>query len=64
MGSIGTPIVAIESGYVEACGWNMYGGWRIGTRSFDGKRYYYYAHLRKTILTMTSMRGKSSPPAR
>lgn len=47
MGSIGTPIVAIESGYVEACGWNMYGGWRIGIRSFDGKRYYYYAHLRK-----------------
>ena len=47
MGSIGTPIIAIESGYVEACGWNMYGGWRIGIRSFDGKRYYYYAHLRK-----------------
>lgn len=23
------------------------GGWRIGIRSFDGKRYYYYAHLRK-----------------
>lgn len=47
MGSIGTPIIAIESGYVEACGWNMYGGWRIGIRSFDGKRYYYYAHMRK-----------------
>ncbi len=47
MGSVGTPIVAIESGYVEACGWNMYGGWRIGIRSYDGKRYYYYAHLRK-----------------
>lgn len=47
MGSIGTPIVAIEDGYVEALGWNMYGGWRIGIRSFDGKRYYYYAHLRK-----------------
>jgi len=25
MGSIGTPIIAIESGYVEACGWNQYG---------------------------------------
>ena len=25
----------------------MYGGWRVGIRSFDGKRYYYYAHLRK-----------------
>lgn len=24
MGSIGTPIIAIESGYVEACGWNQY----------------------------------------
>ena len=47
MGSTGTPIIAIESGYVEACGWNAYGGWRIGIRSFDGKRYYYYAHLRK-----------------
>ncbi len=47
MGSIGTPIVAIESGYVESLGWNMYGGWRIGIRSFDKKRYYYYAHLRK-----------------
>lgn len=22
-------------------------GWRVGIRSFDGKRYYYYAHLRK-----------------
>lgn len=47
MGSIGTPIIAVESGYVEAIGWNQYGGWRIGIRSFDGKRYYYYAHLRK-----------------
>lgn len=47
MGSIGTPIVAIEGGYVEVMGWNQYGGWRIGIRSFDEKRYYYYAHLRK-----------------
>lgn len=47
MGSVGTPIVAVESGYVEAAGWNVYGGWRIGIRSFDGKRYYYYAHLRR-----------------
>lgn len=47
MGSIGTPIIAVESGIIEACGWNQYGGWRIGIRSFDGKRYYYYAHLRK-----------------
>ena len=47
MGSIGTPIIAVESGYVENLGWNQYGGWRVGIRSFDGKRYYYYAHLRK-----------------
>lgn len=47
MGSIGTPIIAIESGIVENIGWNQYGGWRIGIRSFDTKRYYYYAHLRK-----------------
>lgn len=46
-GSVGAPVIAMESGYVEALGWNQYGGWRIGIRSFDGKRYYYYAHLRK-----------------
>lgn len=47
LGQVGTPIIAIESGYVEALGWNQYGGWRIGIRSFDGRRYYYYAHLRQ-----------------
>lgn len=47
MGQIGTPIIAVESGYVEAIGWNRYGGWRIGIRSVDKKRYYYYAHLRQ-----------------
>ncbi|HJB25397.1 MAG TPA: M23 family metallopeptidase [Firmicutes bacterium] len=47
LGSIGTPITAVESGIVECIGWNQYGGWRIGIRSFDKKRYYYYAHLRK-----------------
>lgn len=47
MGSAGTPIVAVESGIVEAMGWNRYGGWRIGIRSTDNKRYYYYAHLQK-----------------
>lgn len=49
MGLVGTPIVAIESGYVEAIGWNQYGGWRLGIRSFDKKRYYYYAHLRQNF---------------
>lgn len=47
MGGLGTPIVAVESGVVEAMGWNRYGGWRVGIRSFDGRRYYYYAHLQK-----------------
>lgn len=47
MGQTGTPVIAVESGTVEALGWNQYGGWRIGIRSFDKKRYYYYAHLRK-----------------
>lgn len=47
MGSVGTPIIAVESGIVQVMGWNQYGGWRIGIRSFDTKRYYYYAHLRK-----------------
>lgn len=49
MGQVGTPIIAIESGYVEALGWNQYGGWRIGIRSVDKKRYYYYAHLRQNF---------------
>lgn len=43
----GTPVIAVESGVVEALGWNQYGGWRIGIRSFDSHRYYYYAHLRQ-----------------
>lgn len=47
MGGLGAPIVAVEGGVIEAMGWNRYGGWRIGIRSFDSKRYYYYAHLQK-----------------
>lgn len=47
MGGLGTPIVAVEGGIVEAMGWNRYGGWRVGIRSADSKRYYYYAHLQK-----------------
>lgn len=49
MGNVGAPIIAVEGGVVEAVGWNIYGGWRIGIRSFDKKRYYYYAHLRKNF---------------
>lgn len=47
MGAVGTPVCAVEGGTVTELGWNKYGGWRIGIRSFDGKRSYYYAHLRK-----------------
>ena len=47
MGGLGTPIVAVEGGVIEAMGWNRYGGWRIGIRSFDSERYFYYAHLQK-----------------
>lgn len=47
MAATGTPVIAIETGIVEVMGWNQYGGWRIGIRSLDKKRYYYYAHLRQ-----------------
>ena len=47
MAATGTPVICIEEGIVEVMGWNQYGGWRIGIRSLDKKRYYYYAHLRQ-----------------
>ncbi len=47
MCAVGTPIICVEDGTVECMGWNQYGGWRIGIRSNDKKRYYYYAHLRQ-----------------
>ncbi len=47
MAATGTPVIAVESGVVECMGWNRYGGWRIGIRSADKKRYWYYAHLRQ-----------------
>lgn len=47
MSATGTPVIAVEGGVVECMGWNMYGGWRIGIRSHDSKRYWYYAHLRQ-----------------
>jgi len=46
-GSTGAPIIAMEGGIITELGWNRYGGWRIGIKSHDTKRYYYYAHLRK-----------------
>jgi murein DD-endopeptidase MepM/ murein hydrolase activator NlpD len=47
MAPVGTVVRAMEEGVVEVMGWNRFGGWRVGIRSFDGIRYYYYAHLRK-----------------
>ena len=41
MAAVGTPVIAVESGTVEIMGWNQYGGWRVGIRSADKKRYYY-----------------------
>ena len=59
MGQVGTPVIAVESGYVEALGWNQYGGWRIGIRSFDKKRYYYYAHLRQNYPYQSNLKEGS-----
>ena len=65
MGALGTPIVAVEAGTVEAMGWNQYGGWRVGIRSLDSRRYYYYAHLQKdTPSPPASRREIRSRPAR
>ena len=47
-GGIGTPIIAVEGGTITELGWNRFGGWRVGIRSEDAKRYYYYAHLRRS----------------
>lgn len=63
MGQVGTPIIAVESGYVEALGWNQYGGWRIGIRSFNKKRYYYYAHLRKNYPFQSNLKEGSAVQA-
>lgn len=59
MGNIGTPIIAVESGTIEHLGWNQYGGWRVGIRSLDEKRYYYYAHLRKDHPYVSGLREGS-----
>lgn len=63
IGQVGTPVIAVESGMVEALGWNQYGGWRIGIRSFDKKRYYYYAHLRKDFPYHKSLKVGSAVTA-
>jgi len=54
-GSIGTPVISVEDGTVMEKGWNRYGGWRIGILSNDGKRYYYYAHLKKNKPYVTGL---------
>lgn len=59
MGQVGTPVVAVESGYVMELGWNQYGGWRIGVSSFDDRRYYYYAHLRQDFPFAKSLKEGS-----
>lgn len=63
MGQTGTPVIAVESGTVEALGWNQYGGWRIGIRSYDTKRYYYYAHLRKNYPYQSTLQVGSAVQA-
>ncbi len=51
MAQTGTPVIAIESGIVEAVGWNQY-RLAFGNTQFDGTRYHYYAHLRPKIVLM------------
>lgn len=60
MGNTGTPICAVEGGVVEELGWNRYGGWRMGIRSNDKKRYWYYAHLRKDFPYKTGLKKGDS----
>lgn len=56
----GSPIICVESGTIETIGWNDAGGWRIGIRSQDGKRFWYYAHMRKVHPYVTSLsKGQS-----
>lgn len=47
MAATGTPIISVEDGYIENIGWNDAGGYRIGIRSTDGNRYFYYAHMER-----------------
>lgn len=44
---MGTPIINIEAGEIEKIGWLDTGGWSIGIRSIDKKRYFYYGHMQK-----------------
>jgi len=52
----GSPIICVESGSIETIGWNSAGGWRIGIRSQDGNRFWYYAHLRKVHPYLKTLR--------
>ena len=63
MGQTGTPVVAVESGYVEAIGWNQYGGWRLGIRSFDKNDIIIMPICaRITHIRQTLKKAASSPP--
>lgn len=55
----GTPIIAVESGKITGIGWNMNGGWRISITSKDGKRYWFYAHMRKVHPYVKSLKKGS-----
>ena len=50
-------MIAVESGRVEALGWNQYGGWRIGIRSFDGKRYYLLCTFTQRLPYQSNLKG-------
>lgn len=63
MSAVGTPVIAVESGTVECLGWNQYGGWRVGIRSNDKKRYWYYAHLRQNRPFAESLKEGNSVKA-
>lgn len=41
----GTPVYAAVGGTVMNVGWNVYGGYRLTVKSFDGSTAFYYAHL-------------------
>lgn len=45
MAKKGVPIIAVEDGTIEEIGWSEFGGYRIGIKSLDQQRYYYYAHM-------------------
>jgi murein DD-endopeptidase MepM/ murein hydrolase activator NlpD len=45
MAEEGTPVVAVETGFLDRIGWNQLGGWRLWINGVSGTKYY-YAHMR------------------